>query len=153
MLMPAVVPGLYFLSRANRRAAAWTDNPVVTGLAPTAAPPSIRPRRCPCGGVGTCDAVVRLGTERTRLGTRYDFRCARCERPFSVHDTAAVLAMLGVALALLSLGSLVILHPPGAAVGAERSNQPFGVAAVVGGLIAAVTVALRVRRRWLHPVG
>lgn len=152
LLMPAVIPGVYFLVRARRQARAWSDNPVVgdTGVLarPRPAPPT---RLCTCGRAADCVAIVRQGTWSLSLGRRHDYRCPHCQRRFVVHDAASVVVMGSIAAVLGGVGALVVLHPPGTAVGAAASNQLFGVGLIVLGLVAAWVLVARVRGRRLHP--
>jgi hypothetical protein len=151
LLMPAVIPGVYFLTRARRRARAWTDNPIVGGALALPSRPGPPPRRCPCGSAADCVAIVRQGTWSVPLGRRHDYLCARCQRRFGVHDGAAVAVMGLFAAVLWGVGALVVIHPPGSAVGAAASNQRFGVGLIALGVVAAAMCTLRVRRRRLYP--
>lgn len=151
LLMPAIIPGILFFVSARKKAQAWVDNPVVEGAdpgAPTAGPP---PRRCTCSAPAPCVAIAREGTWSVLLGRRADHRCAQCTRVFSVHDVRGVVFPSVVAAALFATGALVVLHPPGAAVGAERSNQWFGVALVALGVVASLVFVQRLRARLNHP--
>ena len=65
------------------------------------------------------------------VGMRYDHRCPRCERVFSVHDVANIVFLFVGASVLGAFGALVIAFPPGSGVGAEESNRWFGVAFVI----------------------
>ena len=152
VLMPAVIPGVYFLTRARRKAHAWTDNPVVgdtRSLAPSR--PGPPPRLCACGSSADCVAIARQGTWSVPLGLRHDYLCAGCQRRFGVHDVAGVAVVGLLAAVLWAVGALVVLHPPGTAVGAAASNQRFGVGLIVLGVVAAAVCAARARSRRLHP--
>lgn len=152
IMMPALFPGLYFWFSARRKARAWTDNPVVDDAGFVAPRPGPSPRRCKCRGVAPCTAIVREGTWAVLLGIRHEYRCASCHRNFSVHDLRGVVSAVMGSGALLVAGVLVIIHPPGSGVGAERSNRWFGVAMVVLGLLGSVLAASRIRERRAHPV-
>lgn len=153
LLMPAIIPGLIFYLGARKKARAWTDNPVVEGAAPRDDQPSGPPaRRCDCSGAAVCVAIVRKGAPIRPIGTQYDYRCARCAKTFKVHDVPGTLFASLLALVLFAAGALVILHPPGSAVGAEESNRWFGYGMVVLGVIASLVFAARVRGRLAHPV-
>lgn len=153
LMLPAIIPGLIFLSSARRKARAWQDNPVVEGAVSPGLPRQPEPRRrCDCGGLADCTAIIRLGTTSMPLGTRRDYRCVRCERPFGVHDGWGMVSMALIGVALSGAGSFIIAFPPGAAVGAEASNSLFGVALVVFGALAFVLFAARVHGRATHPL-
>lgn len=153
LLMPAIIPGIIFLASARKKARAWTDNPVVEGAAPRdeqrAGPPS---RRCDCSGTAECVAIVRKGTWTRPVGTRCDYRCTRCGKGFAVHDVGGVVFASLIASVLFAAGAIVIIHPPGAAVGAEESNRCIGFGMVVLGVLASLVFALRLRGRLAHPV-
>lgn len=153
LLMPAIVPGLIFLASAREKARAWDDNPLVEG-APMPAPSSSgpAPRRCGCSAQATCRRIARQGTWTVRLGTRHDYECAVCHSQFSVHDTWGIVVAGLFAIALLALGTLGILFPPGQAVGAEGSNLKFGVATAVLGVAAFAAFGWRIRQRLAHPL-
>jgi hypothetical protein len=62
-------------------------------------------------------------------------------------------AFAGVLAAVLSAAAaLLVLHPPGAAVGAEESNRRFGVGLAGLGAAAWAVFAARARGRLRHPV-
>lgn len=151
LLMPAIIPGIIFFVGARKKARAWVDNPVVEGapVAPRAGPP---PRRCECASPAECVAITREGTWTVQIGTRFDHRCTQCSRAFGVHDLRGVVFPSLVAVALFAAGALVILHPPGAAVGAQESNQWFGRAMVALGVVSLLVFTRRVWARLIHPV-
>lgn len=151
LFMPAIIPGLFFFFSARKKARAWSENPLVTGapsFAPRPGPPA---RRCDCGVAADCVALAREGTWDWVIGRRSDFLCSQCGTRFSVHDVRGVVFMSLAAVALFAAGALVILHPPGSAVGAERSNQGFGVAMLAFGVVAMLVFARRVWLRAMHP--
>lgn len=153
LLLPAIFPAILFLGRARKKARAWTDNPVVAGAAPRADVRSVPPtRRCDCSGTAQCIAIVRKGTWSFSIGRRYDYRCTRCEKIFAVHDAGGLVFASLVAVVLFAAGTLVIVHPPGAAVGAESSNRWFGIGMVGLGAIALLVFVGRLRGRLAHPV-
>ncbi len=85
LMMPAIIPGILFLSSARKKARAWTDNPIVIGAPPRVEPrPGPPSRRCDCSGIAECTAIVREGTGTRPLGTRHEYRCARCGKSFGV---------------------------------------------------------------------
>lgn len=75
----------------------------------------------------------------------------RCQRRFSVHSVGSVIFALFAAAYLGSCGSLVVVHPPGSAVGAADQNRWFGVAILVFALVAFVLVISRAVARLRHP--
>jgi len=153
LLMPAVIPGLIFLASAREKARAWADNPLVEG-APVPAPSTSGPppRRCECSAPATCRRIAHQGTWTVRLGTRHDYECAGCGSRFSVHDAWGIVVAGLFALVLLGLGTLAILVPPGKAVGAERSNQWFGLGLAVLGVCALGWFGWRLQQRLVHPL-
>jgi len=153
LLAPAIIGGLFFFFSARQKARAWTENPVVTGAPSFEPPPDPPPRRCDCGALADCVALVREGTWDVMIGSRTDYLCAQCGRRFSAHDARSIISMSVIALALLVLGALVVLHPPGAAVGATRSNQRFGFVMLALSLVAATVLARRLWLRGRHPLG
>lgn len=152
VFMPAIIPGLIFFFSARTKARAWSENPLVDGAPAFAPKPGPPARRCHCGAAADCAAVAREGTWDWVIGRRSDHLCAQCGRRFSVHDVHGVVFMSLLALALFAVGALVVLHPPGSAVGAERSNQGFGVATLVFGASATLVFARRVWLRARHPL-
>lgn len=153
VMMPAIVPGLFFLARARKKARAWAENPVVEGAAPVApASLGVPHRQCECLAIASCVALVRQGRWDFVLGTAALYECRACSRRFVVHDLRGVVFAALFGVALVAAGTFVILHPPGSAVAAERSNQWFGAGAVGFGVIAFVVFALRVWKRVVHPI-
>jgi DNA-directed RNA polymerase subunit RPC12/RpoP len=154
LLLPAIIPGILFLARARKKARAWSDNPLVeeAGRPAESAPTGLPQRRCACTGAADCVAIVRKGTWERPIGMRYDYRCARCGDRFKVHDVGGVVFAGLLAAALSAAGALVMLHPPGTAVGADQSNRWFGVGMAVLGAVAWLVFASRIRGRLLHPV-
>lgn len=153
IMLPAIIPGLIFLSRARTKARAWTDNPVVEGATPIQpANAGLPSRQCSCLGIADGVAIVMQGRWDFVLGTRHEYRCRVCSRQFAVHDRSSIVSAALISAGLVAAGWFVIVHPPGAAVGAERSNQWFGVASVA---IGVLTVLLFLRRAWsrvAHPL-
>lgn len=152
LLLPAIFPGLFFLARARRKANAWIENPVVgadTAASDRMGPP---PRRCQCGAAAACVAIVKQGTGALPLGVRHDYRCAACARSFAVHDVAGIVFAGVLASVLSAAGALVVLHPPGAAVGAVESNVRIGVGIAIIGAIGWVIFGWRLRGRVAHPL-
>jgi hypothetical protein len=153
LLMPAIIPGLILWARARKKARAWTDNPVVEGVAPLVGQRPQHPdRRCECSSTAVCVTIVHEGTWSRPIGRRYEYQCARCAKRFEVHDIRGIVFASLFAILLSAVGALLILHPPGAAVGAEQSNRWFGVAMLGFGVLAWLVFAVRVRGRRAHPV-
>jgi hypothetical protein len=152
LLMPALIPGLFFFLRARAKARAWSENPLVDGVpASGLVPPGPRARRCACSAPAACVALVRHGTWSVFLGLREDFQCPRCVSRFSVHQVRSLVVTALMAGALIGAGALVVLVPPGSAVGAARSNQGFGVVLLLGGLVSALVWVWRIAQRRAHP--
>jgi len=168
LMLPAIVPSLIFFASARRKARAWTDNPVVDGASgPTAimatgpvrpgededrAQPETPDRRCECSAPARCIAIVREGTWNTPIGMRYEYQCPVCAKGFSVHSVTGIVFATVLASAISAAGALLIVHPPGAAVGAEQSNRWFGVGLTVLGGFAWLVFGWRVRGRLKHPI-
>lgn len=150
MLLPAIVPSVIFFARARRMERAWTDHPLV-GLAP--APRSLGPmRRCLCGGRAPCVGLVQRRAQGLPVGTRARHVCPRCGCTFEVSDGLGVATMAVAAMALSAFGLLLVVYPPGSAVGAERSNRLFGVGVLVLGALTWAALTSRVRARARHPL-
>ena len=149
LLMPAIFPSLFFFARARRKTRAWTDNPVVGGLKhlPTAPPH----RWCACSGAAPCVRIIQRRAGGLPIGTRHEYRCEACTRTFTVPDVTSLVVSFVSAIVLCGFGALIIVSPPGAAVGAEQSNQWFCLALVAFGLIAWLMLAFGIRARVNHP--
>ena len=82
---------------------------------------------------------------------RFDHACSGCGASFSVFSDLNIAFVAIACVGVTGAGALVVLHPPRAAVGAERSNQAFGI----GGLVVAAggwaLLVSRVRARLRHP--
>lgn len=152
LFMPAIVPGLFFFFSARKKARAWSENPLVAGAPSFEPPPGPPARRCGCGEAAPCVVLAREGTWDWVIGRRSEHLCPKCGRRFAVHDVRGVLFAGVVALVLFAAGGFVVLHPPGAAVGAAQSNRLFGVAMLGFGVSAALVFALRLARRAKHPI-
>jgi hypothetical protein len=83
---------------------------------------------------------------------RYDHKCALCSKAFKVHDVRYFVKVSLVAACFTALGALVILFPPGAAVGAEHSNRWFGIGFAALGAVLWLLVIYRIQVRSAHPV-
>ncbi|MBL8954520.1 MAG: hypothetical protein JNK82_27320 [Myxococcaceae bacterium] len=85
------------------------------------------------------------------VGTHFHHVCAACKSDFSVPSTGAISFSFFATLFLAGVGAIVVINPPGAAVGAQDDNRWFGwglLAFAFGGL---VVFAARLRARVLHP--
>ncbi|MEO8797918.1 MAG: hypothetical protein ABI551_08540 [Polyangiaceae bacterium] len=164
LMIPAIFPALIFFASARRKTRAWTDNPVVPGamqparIAASGARIDLlrdtrhpRDRACRCAHAAPCIKIAQRRMRGIRVGTRYDYACARCSQTFSVSDAAGIAFSCVAALALSAAGALIVAFPPGSAVDAERSNQWFGAILIVCGAFFWVQVVLRARGRILHP--
>ncbi len=150
LLLPAILPSVIFFARARRMERAWTDHPLV-GLA--SAPRSLGPMRaCLCGGVAPCVGLAQRRVQGQPVGTRANHVCPRCGCNFEVSDGLGVATMAVAALALSAFGLLLVVYPPGSAVGAERSNRLFGVGVLALGALTWAALASRVRARARHPI-
>lgn len=49
------------------------------------------------------------------------------------------------------IGALIVVFPPGSAVGAEADNRIFGIVILVGGLACLAWFVAMVRARLVHP--
>ncbi len=149
LMIPAIFPSLYFFASARRKARAWTDNPVVGAAA--SSPTGPRARQCFCTAAAPCVRIIQRRAGGLPVGTRNEYRCGACSRSFVVPDVSGIVFSFVTASLLSAGGALVIAFPPGSAVGAEQSNQWFGVALVAFGMIAWVNFAFGVRARMIHP--
>jgi len=126
--------------------------PVPPGASPPPEVPPLAPTRaCRCGGRAPC---VLVDVERARglaVGKRFEHVCSRCTRRFSVHSVGSVIFAFFAAAYLGSCGSLVVVNPPGSAVGAADQNRWFGVAILVFASVALALVVLRCAARLRHP--
>lgn len=163
LLIPAIFPSLYFFASARRKARAWTDNPVVPGASQPnrrvfpAAQMLDQPYRdpharvCACRGAAQCTAIAQKRLGSMSIGSRYEYHCRQCTKAFAVHDDRALIFSFVLASALCAVSALIILNPPGSAVGAEQSNRWFGVALLVFAAIGYVSFAFRIRARLSFP--
>ena len=110
-------------------------------------------RRCGCGAAAPRVRVIR---ERLKgfipIGSVHEHSCAACGATFNVYSVTAVLFASFAAAILTAAGALMVLHPPGSAVGAESSNRWFGVGLLVVGLLAWIVPASRNVGRWRHAI-
>lgn len=150
LLLPAILPSVIFFARARRMERAWTDHPLV-GLAP--APRSLGPTRaCLCGAAAPCVGLAQRRVQGRPVGTRATHACLRCGCAFEVSDGLGVASMGVAALALSAFGLLLVVYPPGSAVGAERGNRLVGVVVLALGALTWATLASRIRARARHPI-
>lgn len=96
--------------------------------------PADRPRRCGCQGPVPCDSVTRARLGLLTIGTRRAYRCQRCGLTFRIRSAGHIAVTLLYASFLSGVGVLIVLYPPGSAVGADSENRWFGVALLVLGL-------------------
>lgn len=146
LFLPAIFPSVIFFARARRKERAYADNPIVPGR--YAGPPEPPRRLCTCGRAARC---VASRTNVRRTGTRRAYRCEGCGRAFVVHDARGILQLGLGACVLAAAGVLVMLAPPGGAVGAQASNRWFGVMLAAAGLVGWVVTGAWVRGRVVHP--
>lgn len=149
LLLPAIFPSVYFFLSARRKERAWTDHPVIDGAQHTPAAP--QGRRCVCSRIAPCTRIIQRRIQGIPVGTRHQYRCSGCTRAFTVHDNGSIVFTFVTAIVLSAAGALVIAFPPGSAVGAEQSNQWFGVGLAVLGVIGWVMAGLAIRGRIVHP--
>lgn len=86
-----------------------------------------------------------------RPGSRQLYTCTSCKRTFEISDNAATAFMFVAAALLSAVAWLVIVHPPGAAVGAESENRWFGVGIGVFALAGWALGIQMIRARVIHP--
>ncbi len=152
LMLPAIFPSLFFFASARRKARAWSDNPVVVGASATPLNPEKPARTCSvCRGPARCTEVGRRQTRWISLGTRCLYTCTTCGSSFTVHDDRAIAFAFVAAAVLSAAGTLVVLVPPGAKVGAEASNRWLGVSALVVAVAAWTAFARRIGSRRAHP--
>ncbi len=166
LMIPAIFPSLIFFARARRMERAWIDNPVVEGaVRPRAIGGGAGPalpldqtgsgppeRRCRCNAAARCVHIALKGSWDFRIGARYDYQCHLCSTRFEVHSIGYLVTVSVLAGVLTALGVLMIVHPPGAAVGAEQSNRWFGVGLALLGAYLWLLFMVRLRGRLAHPV-
>lgn len=165
LLLPAIFPSVYFFARARRMARAWTDNPVVSGaiepatISPDGVAVSLprdpsrdpRDRTCRCGSAAPCVKIIRKRMRGIPIGTRHEHACTRCASVFHVYDGAGIVFAFVGGLLLLAVGLLIVVHPPGAGVGAERDNRVFGFAVLAFGAMSWLMFIARISARSRHP--
>ena len=122
---------------------AATRPPEVPPLGPT--------RACRCGGRSPCVAVEVERARGVPVGKRFEHECLGCNRRFRVHSIGSVVFALFATTVLGSCGSLVVVHPPGSAVGAENENRWFGVAILVAAACSFALLVARIVARLRHP--
>ncbi len=150
LLLPAIFPSIILFAHARRLERAWTDHPLV-GFAPS--PPSLGLARvCLCGGRAPCVGLAQRRVQGVPVSTRARHACPRCGTSFEVTDGLGVATMAVAALALSAFGLLLVVYPPGSAVGAERSNRLFGVGVLALGALTWAVLTSRVRARARHPI-
>ena len=109
-------------------------------------------RRCGCGSRARCTHVEQQRLRGLPIGRRYQFVCDACRATFAFDD-AAHTAFLFVAAAGLSFAAwLLVLHPPGAAVGATATNRWFALPVGLGALAYVALFLRALFRRARHPV-
>lgn len=152
LMLPAIFPGLFFFASARRKARAWADNPVISGSSVSfqREPPA---RVCAaCLGVARCSEIGRRQTRGVTLGTRFRYTCSGCASDFTVRDDRSLVFAFVSASVLSSVGTLVVMFPPGSAVGATASNRWFGVAVLGIALATWLTLVGWIRARRAHPL-
>lgn len=122
---------------------AETRPPEVPPLAPT--------RACRCGGRSPCVAVEVERARGLPVGKCFDHECLRCNGRFRVHSVGSVVFALFATTVLGSCGSLMVVHPPGSAVGEADHNRWFGVAILVAAVGALALFVARIVARLRHP--
>jgi hypothetical protein len=68
-----------------------------------------------------------------------------------VHSVTSVLFTIFAALVVTGVGALMVVHPPGAAVGAEASNRLFGWGILGIGVLGWILPALYIVQRSRAP--
>ena len=114
--------------------------------------PMIAPsRKCSCGGHATCFSAAEVRARGLPVGMQYEHACTRCNRRFRIHSVGSVIFTVFCMLFLGTCGSLVTVHPPGSAVGAESENRWFGVGILVFAGLAFVLVVAKIVAHLRHP--
>lgn len=110
-------------------------------------------RRCRCG---VAAPMVFLRQETLRrfisIGQVYEHACTACGHKFGVHSITGMLFMICCATVVVGLGILMMLVPPGKAVGAGATNRNFGIGILVIGACGVAMAIARIVGRLRHPV-
>lgn len=114
--------------------------------------PLIAPtRRCRCGAHAVCYAATEQSARGVPVGMAYDHQCARCKRTFRIHSLGSVIFTVLCMLVMGSCGTLVTVHPPGEAVGAQDDNRWFGVGLLVFAGLALLLVVAKIVAHLRYP--
>jgi hypothetical protein len=106
---------------------------------------------CRCRAVATCTEVVEQRSKLGRVGFRYGYSCSVCRASFSVFSDLNIAFVVFACAVATAAGALVVVYPPGSAVGAESSNRVFGYAILALSVFGWGFFASRVRTRLRHP--
>ena len=99
-----------------------------------------------------CVSAIPEHAKGLRVGTQLHYSCARCKRDFGVSSNGSIAFALFAAVFLSAIGWLVVVQPPGSAVGAEESNRWFGWVLAAFGAAAWIVAGSRIVARLRHPI-